>query len=163
MFFNEGYDFDETLTIYSKKLIFQVIVAIPSFSKDRHTNYNQKRYQANKDNELKKVFPSFLYFLQKTLFYLSYFKHELEMELIYKYSPFKTVDELFEQFNKIEGESGTLIVCYNLWLTGDSKTEMMVDADKKDLILTGDCVDNSDMKEYDERFCVDLKTFSFCL
>ena len=135
-------------------------MAIPSFSIDRHPNYNPKRYQANSDNEIKKVFFP-LFFPPETLFYLSYLKHKLEMELIYKYSPFKTINELFDQFNKIEGESGTLVVCYNLWLTGDSKTEFMVDADKKDLILTGDCVDKSDIKEYDFRFCLDLNTYIF--
>ncbi len=122
-------------------------MAIPSFSKDRHPNYNPKRYQEKRENEVEKVFPLILiFFLQNTLFYLSYFKHKLEMEFIYKYSPFKTIDELFEQFNLIEGKSGTLVVCYNLWLTGEGKTEFLIDVKKKDLILTGDCVDNRDIK-----------------
>jgi hypothetical protein len=31
------------------------------------------------------------------------------MELIYKYSPFKNINEIFAQFNKITNNIGTLI------------------------------------------------------
>ena len=40
------------------------------------------------------------------------------MDLILKYSPFKTKDELFAQFLRIEGPSGTLVMSYNLRLLG---------------------------------------------
>lgn len=33
-------------------------------------------------------------------------KFAIETELIYKYSPFKTEEQLFNQFKKIEGNSG---------------------------------------------------------
>lgn len=33
-------------------------------------------------------------------------KYTVETELIYKYSPFKTQQQLMEQFSKIEGSSG---------------------------------------------------------
>ncbi|CAI5446686.1 unnamed protein product [Caenorhabditis angaria] len=53
-------------------------------------------------------------------------KHRLEMELIYKYSPFHGQDQLFAQFDKIAGESGTLIVLYNLrrLLSGDLELDL---------------------------------------
>ena len=70
------------------------------------------------------------------------------MELIHKYSPFKNIDEIFAQFNKIKSKTGTLIYCFNLWLTSEGKTEFSIDPAKKDLILMGDAIDNSDIKEY---------------
>jgi hypothetical protein len=69
------------------------------------------------------------------------------MELIYKYSPFKHINEIFSQFNKITNKTGTLIYCFNLWLTSEGKTEFSIDPVRKDLILMGDAIDNSDIKE----------------
>jgi hypothetical protein len=38
------------------------------------------------------------------------------MEVIYKYSPFNSMQEIQEQFDKIEGESGTKIFIFNVFL-----------------------------------------------
>jgi len=38
-------------------------------------------------------------------------KFAIETELIYKYSPFKSGQEVMEQFNKIHGEKGTYGWC----------------------------------------------------
>ncbi|KAK6190959.1 hypothetical protein SNE40_002715 [Patella caerulea] len=63
-------------------------------------------------------------------------KHEVEMSLIYKYSPFKTEDDFFAQFDRIEGNSGTLVVVYNLKLLDSGEPELDVDSDPTDIILT---------------------------
>lgn len=75
------------------------------------------------------------------------FQHDLEMELIFKYSPFKNIGEIFNQFDKIKSNSGTLIYCFNLWLTSEGKTEFSIDKEKNDLVLMGDAIDNSDINE----------------
>lgn len=38
-------------------------------------------------------------------------KFAIETELIYKYSPFKSEQEVMEQFNKIRGEKGMYMWC----------------------------------------------------
>ena len=60
---------------------------------------------------------------------LNDFKHNLEVELLCKYSPFKTREELLSQFDKISGPSGTLVCVYNLKLNvhGESEFEFTED------------------------------------
>lgn len=62
-------------------------------------------------------------------------KHELEMRLITKYSPFKTIDDLFKQFNLITTSSGTLIILYNVKLSDTGEPELDIKTDPYDLII----------------------------
>ncbi|KAK7088182.1 ATPase MORC2A-like [Littorina saxatilis] len=62
-------------------------------------------------------------------------RQETEMELIYKYSPFRTEQHFFSQFDRIEGNSGTLVVVFNLKLLDDGNTELDVNSDKFDILL----------------------------
>ena len=57
------------------------------------------------------------------------------MELIYKYSPFRTEQHFFSQFDLIEGNSGTLVVVFNLKLLDDGNTELDVITDQVDILL----------------------------
>lgn len=57
------------------------------------------------------------------------------MNLIYKYSPFRTEQHFFSQFDRIEGNSGTLVVVFNLKLLDDGHTELDINADKFDILL----------------------------
>ncbi|CAC5369170.1 MORC [Mytilus coruscus] len=61
-------------------------------------------------------------------------EHEIEMELIYKYSPFHNEAEFFEQFDKIESESGTLVIIYNMKLLDNGLPELDVLSDPWDII-----------------------------
>jgi hypothetical protein len=60
-----------------------------------------------------------------------------EMELIYKYSPFKGVKDLKQQFDKIKSETGTLIICYDLSYNTDTFEEhIKLDEEvKKDILI----------------------------
>lgn len=62
-------------------------------------------------------------------------KHETEMGLIYKYSPFRTEDDFFAQFDRIEGNSGTLVVIFNLKLLDDGHTELDMMTNSTDILL----------------------------
>lgn len=64
-------------------------------------------------------------------------KFAIETELIYKYSPFKTEEQLFNQFKRIEGNSGTLVVIYNLKLMDNGETELDVETDHQDILMAG--------------------------
>ena len=57
------------------------------------------------------------------------------MDIIRRYSPFQTDQEIREQFNKIQGESGTLIICYNIHLQDDQQTEFDIETDPQDILL----------------------------
>jgi len=46
------------------------------------------------------------------------------MNLLLKYSPFATKQELLDQFDKIEQECGTYICIYNLKLNSNGDSEM---------------------------------------
>ncbi|XP_061117384.1 ATPase MORC2 isoform X1 [Conger conger] len=64
-------------------------------------------------------------------------KHAIETELIYKYSPFKTEAQLMEQFKKIDGDSGTLVIIYNLKLMDTREPELDVETDHQDILMAG--------------------------
>lgn len=57
------------------------------------------------------------------------------MNLIFKYSPFHTEEEFFAQFDRIEGNSGTLVVIFNIKLMDDGNTELDVISDPHDILL----------------------------
>ncbi|XP_030814530.1 ATPase MORC2 isoform X1 [Camarhynchus parvulus] len=60
-------------------------------------------------------------------------KFAIETELIYKYSPFKSEWEVMDQFNKIRGEKGTLVVIFNLKLMDNGEPELDVTSDPQDI------------------------------
>ncbi|XP_068767400.1 ATPase MORC2 isoform X3 [Struthio camelus] len=60
-------------------------------------------------------------------------KFAIETELIYKYSPFKSEQEVMEQFNKIRGEKGTLVIIFNLKLMDNGEPELDVTSDLRDI------------------------------
>ncbi|KAG8596570.1 hypothetical protein GDO81_001970 [Engystomops pustulosus] len=64
-------------------------------------------------------------------------KFAIETELIYKYSPFRSQKEVMEQFRKITGESGTLVVIFNLKLMDSGEPELDVESDPKDIQMAG--------------------------
>ena len=95
------------LWISSYSCFVQIVVPMPTF--DDFTN----KPRAKTSTELATVsFPFFLYyriltewrqdFMNTGMFF---FQHKIEMDLILKYSPFKTESEFFNEFDKIT-ESG---------------------------------------------------------
>ncbi|XP_060105054.1 ATPase MORC2 [Heteronotia binoei] len=60
-------------------------------------------------------------------------KFAIETELIYKYSPFKSKQEVLEQFRKITGEKGTLVIIFNLKLMDNGEPELDVTSDPRDI------------------------------
>lgn len=64
-------------------------------------------------------------------------KFSIETELIYKYSPFHSHKEVMEQFMKITGDSGTLVVVFNLKLMDTGEPELDVMSDPKDIQMAG--------------------------
>ncbi|XP_063769480.1 ATPase MORC2 [Pseudophryne corroboree] len=64
-------------------------------------------------------------------------KFAIETELIYKYSPFRSQSEVMEQFRKISGDSGTIVVIFNLKLMDAGEPELDVVSDPKDIQMAG--------------------------
>ncbi|XP_069817607.1 ATPase MORC2 isoform X2 [Dendropsophus ebraccatus] len=64
-------------------------------------------------------------------------KFAIETELIYKYSPFRSHKEVMEQFMKISGSSGTLVVIFNLKLMDSGEPELDIVSDPKDIQMAG--------------------------
>lgn len=62
-------------------------------------------------------------------------KHDLEMSLILKYSPFKNQEDFFAQFDKINSQTGTLVIIYNLKLLDSGEPELDIISDPTDIIL----------------------------
>ncbi|XP_054851936.1 ATPase MORC2 isoform X2 [Eublepharis macularius] len=60
-------------------------------------------------------------------------KFAIETELIYKYSPFKSEQEVMEQFRKIPGDKGTLVIIFNLKLMDNGEPELDVTSDPRDI------------------------------
>ncbi|KAL7062046.1 hypothetical protein AAHC03_0620 [Spirometra sp. Aus1] len=62
-------------------------------------------------------------------------KHELEMQIILKYSPFRCNKDFFSQFDKIKGETGTLVIIYNMKLLDNGSPELDISTDPRDILL----------------------------
>ncbi|XP_060048780.1 ATPase MORC2 isoform X2 [Erinaceus europaeus] len=60
-------------------------------------------------------------------------KFAIETELIYKYSPFHNEEEVMAQFMKIPGDSGTLVIIFNLKLMDNGEPELDVISDPRDI------------------------------
>ncbi|XP_051490003.1 ATPase MORC2 isoform X2 [Apus apus] len=60
-------------------------------------------------------------------------KFAIETEIIYKYSPFKSEQEVMEQFSKIRGKKGTLVIIFNLKLMDNGEPELDVTSDPRDI------------------------------
>uniref|UniRef100_A0A8C5STB9 MORC family CW-type zinc finger 2 n=1 Tax=Laticauda laticaudata TaxID=8630 RepID=A0A8C5STB9_LATLA len=60
-------------------------------------------------------------------------KFSIETELIYKYSPFKSEQEVMQQFDKIFGDKGTLVIIFNLKLMDNGEPELDVTSDPRDI------------------------------
>lgn len=69
------------------------------------------------------------------------------MEIILKYSPFKTMDEFFSQFDRLEGQSGTLVMVYNLKLLDSGDPELDVTSDTNDIVLANPSTHDFDSDE----------------
>ncbi|VDK49197.1 unnamed protein product [Anisakis simplex] len=63
-------------------------------------------------------------------------KHTLEVNIIYKYSPFESHEHLMQQFERIHSETGTLVICYNLRRIEGGQFEMDFNTDKFDVRLS---------------------------
>lgn len=68
------------------------------------------------------------------------------MGAIIKYSPFTNKADLIEQFSKISGKSGTLVICYNLQLLDNGETEFDCESDPTDIKIAYSKVDHSERK-----------------
>jgi len=71
-------------------------------------------------------------------------QHQQEMELILKYSPFRTEAQFMKEFDKLEGGSGTLVIVYNLKLLDSGDPELDVKSDPFDVLLS-----NPDTGDFD--------------
>ncbi|CAH2076488.1 unnamed protein product, partial [Thlaspi arvense] len=59
------------------------------------------------------------------------------LEILLKWSPFSTADELLQQFENI-GTHGTKVIIYNLWLNDEGIYELSFDDDDEDIQLRDD-------------------------
>uniref|UniRef100_A0A8C2Y2R0 MORC family CW-type zinc finger 2 n=1 Tax=Capra hircus TaxID=9925 RepID=A0A8C2Y2R0_CAPHI len=60
-------------------------------------------------------------------------KFAIETELIYKYSPFHNEEEVMTQFMKILGDSGTLVIIFNLKLMDNGEPELDIISNPRDI------------------------------
>lgn len=60
-------------------------------------------------------------------------KFAIETELIYKYSPFHGEEEVMTQFMKIPGDSGTLVIIFNLKLMDNGEPELDIISNPRDI------------------------------
>ena len=63
------------------------------------------------------------------------------------------MDDLMDQLDKINGESGTLVIIYNLRLLDDGQTELDIETDPQDIQMTKFHVD------YDRKSQLEHKSF----
>ena len=58
------------------------------------------------------------------------------MDIILKYSPFKTEQEFMAEFDRISGPTGTLIILYNMKLLDSGEPELDIKSDPTDILLS---------------------------
>lgn len=122
----------KTIVLLSRSFIYSELnesdairVPIPSFLDNVH---NDQPYYPNGESALNKEI------------------HDLEIEAITKYSPFRSKAELLRQFSRIKGPSGTLVICYNLQLLDSGETEFDCESDPTDIKIAYSRVDHSERK-----------------
>ncbi|XP_071733345.1 protein MICRORCHIDIA 6-like isoform X2 [Rutidosis leptorrhynchoides] len=59
-------------------------------------------------------------------------RSDSNLQMLLKWSPFSTEEELLKQFDDV-GHQGTKIIVYNLWLDDEGKMELDFDSDPKDI------------------------------
>ncbi|XP_075907998.1 ATPase MORC2-like isoform X2 [Petromyzon marinus] len=64
-------------------------------------------------------------------------RYQTEMDIIFRYSPFKSQEILEQHFKKIHGSSGTLVMVYNLMLMDDGESELDITSDPRDILMRG--------------------------
>ncbi|GAA48952.1 MORC family CW-type zinc finger protein 2, partial [Clonorchis sinensis] len=62
-------------------------------------------------------------------------RHEVEMHLILKYSPFRCMKDFFAQFDKLKEASGTLVIIYNMKLLDHGAPELDIITNPRDILL----------------------------
>lgn len=62
-------------------------------------------------------------------------RHEVEVEIILRYSPFNTLEDLLSNFDNISSESGTNVMLYNLKLMDNSLPELDINKNSHDIIM----------------------------
>lgn len=97
-------------TFHTEEKIEEVIVPLPSFKADTRDTLD--------DSEMGQE------------------RFAMEMDVILRYSPFKTDDDFFAQFDRIEGDSGTLVMLYNMKLLDNGDPELDILSDPQDILLT---------------------------
>ena len=108
-------------TFHQEEHIDQIICPMPCFNLT-----NQQ--PMNDDDDDKQINGMYTYTYDKI-------KYQLEMELIFKYSPFKTIEDLFKQFQLITSTNGTLIILYNLKLSDNGQPELDIKTDPYDILI----------------------------
>ncbi|XP_021073187.1 ATPase MORC2B [Mus pahari] len=78
-------------------------------------------------------------------------KFAIETELIYKYSPFHTEEEVMTQFTKISGTSGTLVIIFNLKLMDNGEPELDITSNPKDIRMAE--ISQEGIKPEQHSFC----------
>ena len=63
------------------------------------------------------------------------FQHAIETDIIYRHSPFKTEADIFGQFDKIESDTGTLVVLIHMKLLDNGEPELDVRSDPTDIVM----------------------------
>ncbi|PIK58987.1 putative MORC family CW-type zinc finger protein 2-like [Apostichopus japonicus] len=64
-------------------------------------------------------------------------RHQVEMEVIYRYSPFNNDDDFFEQFQRIRTNSGTLVIIYHVKLRDNGQPELDIVSNQNDILTAG--------------------------
>ncbi|XP_031557444.1 ATPase MORC2-like [Actinia tenebrosa] len=69
-------------------------------------------------------------------------QHKTEVDIITKYSPFKTTEDIFNEFDKIKS-TGTLVLLFNMSLMDNGEPELNVTADPYDIVMADPYVGES--------------------
>ncbi|KAJ8044082.1 MORC family CW-type zinc finger protein 2 [Holothuria leucospilota] len=64
-------------------------------------------------------------------------RHQVEMEVIYRYSPFNNDEDFFEQFERIRTNSGTLVIIYHVKLRDNGQPELDIMSQPNDILTAG--------------------------
>ena len=73
--------------------------------------------------------------LLNNFYLLPVFQHSQELEIIYRHSPFKTETDIFSQFDKIESDTGTLVILMHMKLLDNGEAELDIASDPTDIIM----------------------------
>lgn len=124
---------------------------MPSFNCDTGKPCFDENTDTNENKYAREIVCIYAFFFIKLIEYyvqihFLLFQYNVEMDIIFRFSPFKTQEEIFQQFELIGGK-GTQLIIFNMLLHDNGQPYLKIDRLKNDILITNEI--NEELEDLD--------------